>query len=433
MRMKNVNEVADDFEMRLIENGAFRPDPNVVAAVSLSYEHWPSYVRAHSLLDPEIASLLSTQAAQTLKWLTGFGLRFETLPIYHLTMSAPRIAAVGGGQAILDALTKHLEAKQATFVYETTAIGLLQNGDGEVVGVEAIDRKRRTSGYRAKSTVLACGGFEGNPEMLTRYLGARAKHVRPVARGGYYNKGEGIGMALDVGAAPAGEYSSFHAEPVDPRSRQPEAVVFIYTHGILVNSSGERFVDEAPGYSDLHFDHICHRVADQPDGIAYAIFDATIEDVPNWRKSVRSDQPPIAANSISDLARATGIDPVGLERTVLAYNNACTAGVFSPLVLDGLSTTNLQPRKSNWARALRVAPYFAFPIIPAIVFTFGGLKVDTKARVLDCDGRPIPGLYAAGETVGIYHKNYTGATSVLRGAVFGRVAGAAAAAAGAER
>lgn len=427
LRMKNVAEVSDDFETSLIENGSFNPDPHIVAAINASYHEWPSYVKAHPLLDPEIVNLFSSEAGPTLKWLTGLGARFESLPIYHLTMSAPRIAAVGGGQAILEALIRYLEKKRAEFVYETTAVALLQNEDANVIGVKAIDAERKMHEYLARSTVLACGGFEGNTEMLTRYLGTRAKHVRPVAPGGYYNKGEGIRMALDIGAAPAGEYSLFHAEPVDPRSRQAEGVVFVYTHGILVNSRGERFVDEAPGYPDLHYESICHRVADQADGTAYAVFDSTIEDVPNWRKSVRSDHAPITASSISELAVAAGIDREGLSRTVTLYNNACTKGAFSPLSLDGLSTQNLEPRKSNWARPISLAPYFAYPVVPAIVFTFGGLKVDTNARVLDCDGRPIRGLYAAGETVGIYHKNYTGATSVLRGAVFGRLAGTSAA------
>jgi tricarballylate dehydrogenase len=84
--------------------------------------------------------------------------------------------------------------------------------------------------------------------------------------------------------------------------------------------------------------------------------------------------------------------------------------------------------KSNWARPIVRAPFRAYPIMPTNCFTFGGLKVNTNAQVLDQDGRVIAGLYAAGETVGIYHQVYTGSTSVLRGAVFGRLAGLHAAA-----
>jgi tricarballylate dehydrogenase len=110
------------------------------------------------------------------------------------------------------------------------------------------------------------------------------------------------------------------------------------------------------------------------------------------------------------------------------YNAACRLGDFNPRDLDGLSTVGLTPPKSNWARPLDKGPYKAYPIISSIVFTFGGLKVNTRSQVVNREGDPIPGLYAAGETMGLYYGSYTGATSVLKGAVFGRIAGSDAAA-----
>ena len=107
-----------------------------------------------------------------------------------------------------------------------------------------------------------------------------------------------------------------------------------------------------------------------------------------------------------------------------AYNAACSAGNFNPLAVDGLSTApGYAPPKSNWARPIDRAPYFAYPIICGNCFTFGGIKVNTRSQVVNADGEPIPGLYAAGEMTGLYYGTYTGATSVLRGAVFGRIAG----------
>jgi tricarballylate dehydrogenase len=110
------------------------------------------------------------------------------------------------------------------------------------------------------------------------------------------------------------------------------------------------------------------------------------------------------------------------------YNAACVEGEWKPLELDHLATRGLNPPKSNWATPLVEGPFHAYPIISSNVFTFGGLKIDAEARVVDADGEPIPGLYAAGEITGLYYRNYTGATSVLRGMVFGRIAGAQAAA-----
>lgn len=237
-------------------------------------------------------------------------------------------------------------------------------------------------------------------------------------------------MALAAGAAPAGDFGSYHAEPVDPRSRQAEAVVFIYPYGILVNRRAERFLDEAPGTADATYDNITRTIADQPDGIAYVIFDAQVEDIPRWRASIRSDQPAYTADTLEGLAALLELPAGALRQTIVGYNAACPAASdsFDPVRTDGLATTGLTPPKTNWARPIVRAPFRAYPIISANCFTFGGLKVNTNAQVLDQDGRVMPGLYAAGETVGIYHQVYTGSTSVLRGAVFGRLAGLHAAA-----
>lgn len=427
MRMKSIDEVSEDFELSLIENGSFHADPSVVDWFTRPSQEWPGQVRAQSGLDPEIVDTFARSAAPSLRWLQRLGVRFDDLPIYHLTISSPRIAVVGGGAALVEALASRAEQLGVRFFYETTATALVQNPSGTVRGVLA---KSATSGVRFESsaTVLASGGFEGNCEMLTRYLGSRAKHLRVVAPGGYFNRGEGIQMALQAGVAPAGEYSLFHAEPVDPRSKQPEAVVFVYSHGILVNRDGQRFTDEAPGFPDQHYETICHKLSDQPDGHGFVIYDSQIEDVPNWRKSIRSEIPPIQADSIHELAGQLKIDSEALEHTIAVFNRACRPNGFSPLKLDGASTRGLHPRKSNWARPLLRPPYFGYPVISAINFTFGGLKTDPSGRAVDNDGNIVAGLFAAGETMGIYHRNYTGATSVLRAIVFGKAAGEAAAA-----
>jgi tricarballylate dehydrogenase len=132
----------------------------------------------------------------------------------------------------------------------------------------------------------------------------------------------------------------------------------------------------------------------------------------------------VEAPTISSLAERLGLDPRALQATFADYNRACPDGAgFKPLELDGLATRGLDPRKSNWARPLDRPPFLAYPVTCANCFTFGGVKVDADARVLDLDGVPIDGLYAAGEVMGLYYGTYTGATSVLRGAVFGRKAG----------
>jgi len=422
LRMKNDAEVSDDFEEKFAQNAGANLDPNVLDAVAGEYAHWPAFVKAHALPDPELISHFATNVPPAIAWLKTFGLRFGPQPIYLLTQSTTRIAAQGGGLALIERLMKEARALGADVRFRTTAVDLVRERDGSICGVIAIDPDGKREEIRAPATLLASGGYQGNPEMMTRYVGAHAANIRPVARGGYYDKGEGIRMALAAGAAPAGDFGSYHAEPVDPRSRQPEAVVHIYPYGILVNKRGERFVNEGPGMVDAWYDPITRTIAEQPDGICWVIFDAKVDDIPRWRTAIRSDVPPIEAATLEALIQALGLPAKTLD-TIAAFNGACPQiPAFKPFDLDHRAANGISPPKSHWCRPIDRAPFRAFPIISANCFTFGGLKVNANAQVLDNDGKPLPGLYAAGETVGLYHQVYTGATSVLRGAVFGRTA-----------
>jgi tricarballylate dehydrogenase len=428
LRMKSESEPSDDFETHFASNAGHYLDPELVAETARDWDNWPAIVKTLGFTDPEVISTFAGAVGSTVKWLKTFGVKFDFLPTYFITACQPRMAPIGGGLALVEALAGWCEQNGAHFFYQTTARSLIQNDEGAVVGLRCVGDGHKSLEFRAPSVVLASGGFEGNPEMLTHYLGPRARYIRPVARGGYYNKGEGIRMALAVGAAPCGDYGSFHAEPLDPRSGATEPVVLMFNYGILVNKNGARFVNEAPATVDATYEAITRVIFEQPDGIAFCILDSSIDDVPNWKRSVRSDQPPVTAGTLPELACKLGIDASELAATVEAYNAVCPTGAFKALELDGLATTaGYTPKKSNWARAIEKPPFLAFPIICGNCFTFGGLKVDTKSRVINADGAVIPGLYAAGETIGLYYGTYAGATSVLRGAVFGRIAGAHAA------
>jgi len=147
---------------------------------------------------------------------------------------------------------------------------------------------------------------------------------------------------------------------------------------------------------------------------------------------ILTDQPPIEAASITELAQELGLDPDALTVTVSEYNEAIGPGEFNPQTHDGKATVGLHPPKSNWAFAIENPLFIAYPLTCAITFTFGGIKTDSTARVLSPMGIPIPGVYAAGEVTGIYYHAYPAGTSVLRSATFGRIAGAHAAAAAEE-
>ncbi len=422
MRMKNEQEVSDDFEEHFMQNSGHHLDPQLVNATAQDYGSWPTIVKALSFSDPELVGTLSAQAGPTLAWLKTFGIRFSDMPSYLITQSTTRICPDGGGLALIETLAGYVEAQGADIFYRMTARELVRSEEGVVVGLKATDETGRLIGFSG-SVVLASGGFEGNSEMQARYYGDRSRYIRPVARGGYYNKGEGIQMGLASGAAPCGDFSEYHAEPIDPRSGQSEPIVFNFPYGILVDSSGQRFIDEASDAVDAIYENIARTISRLPGGVAYGIFDAKLDDVPNWQRTVRSDVLPVVADTLGELEAKLRIAPGRLESTVKAYNESTRPGYYQPLEVDGLSTAGLRPAKSNWARPIDMAPFRAWPISCANCFSFGGLKCNASAQVINTDGDAMPGLYAAGEMTGLYYGRYTGATSVLRGAVYGRIAG----------
>jgi tricarballylate dehydrogenase len=424
LRMKSETEVSDDFVDFFSNNAGHHIDPSLIEETMRPHDDWSSIVKSHGFADPELIGTFAETAPDTLAWLRKFGIRFDHLPTYFLMATQPRISPVGGGLAMIEALAHWLEERDVPFLYETTAQDLLFDDEGRVAGLKVTTNTGRHN-LKARHVILASGGFEGNPEMLARYVGPTSRYIRPVARGGYFNKGEGIRMALDAGAAAAGDFSRFHAEPLDPRSGAPEPIVLVFNYGVLLNQKGERFIDEGSRNPDACYEEVSREIMGQPDGIAYAILDAKIEDVPNWRKTVRTDQPAITADTLEDLAIKLKVEVATMMRTIEAFNAACPASdQFQALTQDGLRTNeSLYLPKSNWSRPLTQGPFIAYPMICGNCFTFGGVKVNVNSQVLTSDGREIAGLYAAGEVIGLYWGSYAGGTSVLRGAVFGSIAG----------
>jgi len=423
MRMKSETEVSDDFEEHFAVNGGGYFDPALIGRSLTAPEQQPPMLRALSYVDPNVITTFSTEAPGTLAWLKTFGVRFIPLPNPFPTSVQPRIQPSGGGLALVEALALQFEKSGGKIFYETTARSLIQDATGAVAGVNAVGRDNRPIQFRGGAVILGSGGFQGNAEMMTQYIGQRAVHLRAMSLGSLYNKGEGHRMALGIGAAPCGDYGLWHASPMDPRTTRAGSSVYVYPYGIIVNNRGRRFIDEAPGSTDETYESIAREVSSQPNGIAYVIVDAKLADVPNYKLAIHTEQPAIEAFSLHELAVKLGIPAAAFQESVAAYNQGCVPGTFNPAAVDNLSTKGVEPEKSNWARPVDVPPFKAYPIVSSIVFTFGGIKVNAHAQVINTDGDPIPGLYAAGEAMGTYYGSYTGATSVLKGAVFGRIAG----------
>ena len=335
----------------------------------------------------------------------------------------------GKGLGIVDGLGGVLERTDGVdLLYETEAIRLSVSGGGRVDGVVVRGRDGLLKTLNARAVVIASGGFEGNKEMLTQYLGERACDIPVIAPGTGNNRGEGIRMAMEVGADTAGQFDMFHAEPIDPRSTKPDPVIYPYPYGIAVNRHAARFFDEGKNSFDSTFEEFGYEIWRNQEQTAFLIGDQTSLSVNGFQDVTFTDQPPVTGGTIGELASKLGLDPAALEATVSEFNAAIGPGEFDPYSFDGKSTVGLEPPKSNWASPLDSPPFFAYPLTCAICFTFGGVRTDSLARVVSPAGTPIPGLYAAGEVTGLYYHEYPVGTSVIRGVTFGRIAGAHAAA-----
>jgi tricarballylate dehydrogenase len=264
--------------------------------------------------------------------------------------------------------------------------------------------------------------------MRVRYLGQGWDLCR--VRGTRHNTGDGIRMALDIGAVPFGNWSGCHsvgwdisAPPFGDRVILDNFQKHSYPLGIMVNLEGRRFVDEGEDYRNLTYVKFGRIIMQQPRRTAVQIFDRKTVDLLRDEYRIR-EVTKLEADTIEGLARGLEIDPGALAATIAEYNAACRPGEFNPAVLDGVSTEGLTPAKSNWALPIDSPPYVAFVTTTGITFTFGGLRINAESEVQDTTGRTIPGLYAAGELVGgLFYENYPGGSGLMAGAVYGKLAG----------
>lgn len=312
----------------------------------------------------------------------------------------------GGGWAIIQTLMKHIEQfnNNCDVHWEMEARTLLTDHQGRVNGVQARKADGLLENLYASDVMLASGGFEGNREMLAKYVGLGTHELQLIAPGLKYNRGQGLNMALDVGADTAGSFDGIHCEMVDTRATKPDAVIWGHNYGIVVNENCERFYDEGKRHLFATFEMIALELWRDHNNKGFFITDSTIMDRfrPGWVYE-STDQEPIRADSTPDLALKLGVDAEKLRKTISEFNQACNDKPFDLMKLDGKATTGLQVNKSNWANPLDRPPYYAFPLIAQLTFTYGGLKVNTNSQVLATNGAPIPGLWASGELTGLYY------------------------------
>jgi tricarballylate dehydrogenase len=382
--------------------------------------------------DPQMTDWLVEESYSIIEWLADHNVRWQTLtyiPHARATGFADGILleAVGSGPGLIEMETAEALRLGVEIRYQHAGTDLVLDDDGRVVGVKVRDPAGRLYTEHG-SVVLASGGFEANPEMRSRYLGPDWNVVK--VRGVRFNTGEMLDAALRIGSMPYGHWAGAHCSPIDPDSPEmgtldssDETNKLSFSFGISVNSDGRRFIDEGADWNTKMYVSMGFAVSAQPYGKAYQLFDAETADLVDQRYDPKAA---VVADTLDELAERLGIDPAGLKATVDAYNRSIPVEgpEFNPSALDGRRTVGLQPPKTNWAKALVTPPFTAYEVVTGITFTFGGLRVNTDAQVLDMSGTPIPGLYAAGETTGgFFYYQYPAGSGLMCGALTGRAAG----------
>ncbi len=392
--------------------------------------------------DPALCERLVTESLECMQWLRTKGIRF--IPIYgrqafriggrFTFWGGLTLEAWGGGPGLIDAHSGIAADHGVTVHYGARAVAI--NTDGHAVTGVKIRRAGVIEDIEADAVVVASGGFQANTEWRTRYLGPGWEMAR--VRGSRFNTGDGIRMALDVGASTFGNWSGCHAVGWDYNAPEFGDLTVgdgfqkhSYPFGIMVNAHGRRFVDEGADFRNYTYAKYGRVILNQPDQFAWQVFDKKVTHLLRDEYRIRRVSK-VTSGSLEGLAqKLEGVDPDGFLDEVRAYNAAVdTDTPFNPNVKDGRTAAGLAIAKSNWANTIDSPPYEAYQVGCGITFTFGGLRIDPdNGQVLDEDLSPIPGLFAAGELVGgIFYFNYPGGTGLMSGTVFGRLAGCSAAA-----
>ncbi|MES9944546.1 MAG: FAD-dependent tricarballylate dehydrogenase TcuA [Candidatus Thiodiazotropha sp.] len=385
-------------------------------------EYWDDLMRVTGgETDQGLARITIRNSEAAASWMADKGVRFQASLGGTLSLSRTNPFFLGGGKALLNTWYENAERLGVTVAYHTE-ITQLDISDGRFIAAKGSSRGAPCT-LRAKSLILASGGFESNLDWLKEAWGASAENF--IIRGTPYNRGKLLREILAHDAQAIGQPDQCHAVAVDARAPKYDAGIVTRVDcvpfSIVVNRKAERFYDEGEDFWPKRYAIWGRLVAQQPDQIAYALIDAKSSEL-----FMPTLFPPEQADSIEELATKLQLDPQKLGETVDAFNTATTTTAeFDPTVLDNCTTQDLSPAKTHWARAIDTPPYYAYPLRPGITFTYLGVKVNHNAAVLNSDGRPFDNIFAAGEIMAgnILGKGYLAGIGMTIGTVFGRIAG----------
>lgn len=376
--------------------------------------------------NPDLAKLVIQQSSKLLEWMSTHGTSWQPPLAGTLHLGRTNRWFLGGGKALLNGYYRTAQQMGIAIRYNTVVEDLTIE-DGRFEGVTVKSDGGALELVEGKTVVVATGGYEANLEWLKRHWGDAADNF--VVRGTPYNDGLMLAALLARGAKAIGDPKGFHAIALDARAPKYDGGIVTrldsIPFGIVVNRHAQRFYDEGEEVWPKRYAIWGGLVASQPDQIAYSIVDSQ-----TIRKFMAPAFKPYEATTIEGLARALGLDPAVLAKTVAEYNSA-TAG-NGPLRMEGLdgnATRGVTPKKSNWALPIDHPPFYGFPLRPGVTFTYMGVTIDETARILEKNGRPMKNVYAAGEITSgnILTKGYLAGFGLTIGSVIGELAGRSAA------
>lgn len=370
----------------------------------------------------ELAQLIIEESRTCAEWMSAHGVRWQQPLTGTLHLGRTNRFFLGGGKALVNTYYQCAEDMGIQVEYESSVEDVVLDGSDRVTGVVVEQAGERFQIF-AKAVVLTSGGFEANLDWLRRYWGDAVDNY--VIRGTPCNDGRVLARMLDMGAATAGDPKGFHAVAVDARAPRFDGGIATrldsVPFGIAVNKHGKRFYDEGEDFWPKRYAIWGRLIAEQPDQIAYSFVDSQTID-----RFLTSLYRPYVGETVGEVARQMGLDPVVVEQTVREFNAAVVpGGRFDMAVLDDCRTQGLTPPKSHWAMPLASAPFYGYALRPGITFTYLGLAVDGCSRVQMANGTVVENLFAAGEIMSgnILQSGYLGGFGLTIGTVFGRIAG----------
>jgi fumarate reductase flavoprotein subunit len=361
---------------------------------------------SHNKINPRIFRAFVNKSGDTVRWLEEQGLKFFDVPSFFpgqlvRTWHCPK----GGGAAFINILLKSGKALGVQFITQARAKRLLLDDKGNIAGI-LVTRKREPLQIKAKSVVIATGGYAGNKKLIEKYY---PLDIQSVFRIGLPHTGDGLLMSTAIGADTEGLGTLQMTGPGVHKSL-PLSYLAKDPNAIWINKKGERFIDERAGLKQFEGVNAMLR---QPDQTCFMLFDAGIRQfliengltsgrgltyreqrvsptawVGEFEKEVRKGTAKIA-NSWDEMADWMGVDTKVLKATIEDYNTGCENG-YDPIY--GKSHRHLKP--------LNTPPYYAIKCYPGLLTTIGGIKINEYWQVVDKNDRPIPGLYAGGNDTG---------------------------------